>query len=137
MVLVDTTVWVDFFTGKPTPQVTILELLISEGQDICVCGLVLTEVLQGVREERQYRKIKSYFENLPFLPMTQAMHLHSAEIYRSLRKRGITVRKPIVPGCVVLFFPFLGPLSRLLTKSNCSTMTETSTTLRSIAASKL
>jgi predicted nucleic acid-binding protein len=95
MVLVDTTVWVDFFTGKPTPQVTILELLISEGQDICVCGLVLTEVLQGVREERQYRKIKSYFENLPFLPMTQAMHLHSAEIYRSLRKRGITVRKPI------------------------------------------
>ena len=95
MVLVDTTVWIDFFTGKATPQVNILELLISEGQDICVCGLVLTEVLQGVREEKQYKKIKTHFENLLFLPMTQAMHVHSAEIYRSLRKKGITIRKPI------------------------------------------
>ena len=95
MILVDTTVWIDFFTGKPTPHVDILELLISEGQDICVCGLVLTEVLQGVREEKQYKKIKTYFENLLFLPMTQAMHLHSADIYRSLRKKGITIRKPI------------------------------------------
>ena len=95
MVLVDTTVWIDFFTGKATSQVDILELLISEGQDICVCGLVLTEVLQGVREEKQYKKIRKYFENLLFLPMTQAMHLHSAEIYRSLRKKGITIRKPI------------------------------------------
>jgi len=95
MVLVDTTVWIDFFTGKPTTQVEILELLISEGQDICVCGLILTEVLQGVRKEKQYKKIKTYFGNLLFLPMTQAMHLHSAEIYRSLRKKGITIRKPI------------------------------------------
>jgi len=95
MVLVDTTVWIDFFTGKPTPQVNILELLISEGQDICVCGLVLTEVLQGVREGKQYRKIRTHFENLVFLPMTQAMHLHAADIYRSLRKKGITIRKPI------------------------------------------
>ena len=95
MVLVDTTVWIDFFTGKATPQVDILELLISEGQDICVCGLVLTEVLQGVREEREYKKIQTYFANLIFLPMTHVMHLHSAEIYRSLRKKGITIRKPI------------------------------------------
>jgi len=95
MILVDTTVWIDFFTGKPTTQVDILELLISEGQDICVCGLVLTEVLQGVREEKQYKKIRTYFDDLLFLPMTQAMHIHSAEIYRSLRKKGITIRKPI------------------------------------------
>jgi len=95
MILVDTTVWIDFFTGKTTSQVDILELLISEDQDICVCGLVLTEVLQGVREEKQYKKIKTYFENLVFLPMTQSMHLHSADIYRSLRKKGITIRKPI------------------------------------------
>ena len=95
MTLVDTTVWIDFFTGKANPQVDILELLISEGQDICICGMVLTEVLQGVREEKQYKKIHSYFQSLLFLPMTQDMHLHAAVIYRSLRKKGITVRKPI------------------------------------------
>lgn len=95
MILVDTTVWIDFFAGKPTSQVEMLELLISDGQDLCVCGLVLTEVLQGVREENQYRKIRTYFDNLIFLPLTQAMHIHSAEIYRSLRKKGITIRNPI------------------------------------------
>ena len=95
MTLVDTTVWIDFFTGKVNPQVDILELLISEGQDICICGMVLTEVLQGVREEKQYKKIDSYFQSLLFLPMTKEMHLHAADIYRSLRKKGITIRKPI------------------------------------------
>jgi predicted nucleic acid-binding protein len=95
MILVDTTVWIDFFAGKATPQVEILELLISEGQDLCVCGLVLTEVLQGVREERQFQKLRTYFDNLIFLPMTHATHIHSAEIYRCLRKKGITIRKPI------------------------------------------
>jgi len=95
MILVDTTVWIDFFRGKTTSQVDILELLISEGQDICICGLVLTEVLQGIREEKQYKKIKTYFDDLVFLPMTQSMHLLSADIYRALRKKGITVRKSI------------------------------------------
>ena len=51
--------------------------------------------MQGVREEKEYKKIKTSFGNLLFLPMTQAMHVHSAEIYRSLRKKGITIRKPI------------------------------------------
>jgi hypothetical protein len=95
MTLVDTTVWIDFLTGKSSPQVDVLELLISGGQDICICGVVLTEVLQGVREEKQYRAIQRYFQSLLFLPMTQDMHLHAAEIYRYLRRKGITVRKPI------------------------------------------
>jgi predicted nucleic acid-binding protein len=95
MTLVDTTVWIDFFTGKANPQVAVLDLLISEGQDICICGMVLTEVLQGVREDKQYKQIYSCFQNLIYLNMTQAMHLHAANIYRSLRKQGITIRKPI------------------------------------------
>lgn len=95
MTLVDTTVWIDFFTGKANPQVAVLDLLISEGQDICICGMVLTEVLQGVREDKQYKQIHTYFQNLIYLNMTQTMHLHAANIYRSLRKQGITIRKPI------------------------------------------
>ena len=95
MILVDTTVWIDFFIGKETQQVDILDFLISEDQDIYICGLVLTEVLQGVREAKQYKEIKTYFDNLIFLPMTQAMYIHSADIYRYLRRKGITIRKPI------------------------------------------
>ena len=95
MTLVDTTVWIDFFTGKANPQVAVLDLLISESQDICICGMVLTEVLQGVRKDKQYKEIYTYFQNLLFLHMTQDMHLHAAELYRSLRKKGMTIRKPI------------------------------------------
>lgn len=51
MVLVDTTVWIDLFAGRTTPQVAALSRLIEEGEDLCICGVVLTEVLQGIRHE--------------------------------------------------------------------------------------
>lgn len=95
MLLVDTTVWIDFFAGKTTPQVSVLELMISESEDICVCGIVLTEVLQGIRDDGRYRKTKAHFDNFVFLTMTRAAFVRSAEMYRSLRKKGITVRKPL------------------------------------------
>ncbi len=95
MVLVDTTVWIDFFSGKTTSQVSVLELLISEGEDICTCGIVLAEVLQGIRDDRIYRKTKSHFEDLIYLPMVPIAFVKSAEMYRSLRKKGITIRKPL------------------------------------------
>jgi predicted nucleic acid-binding protein len=95
MILVDTTVWIDFFRSKSTGQINTLEFLISDGQEICTCGLVLTEVLQGIRHDKQYQLTKTNFESLIFLSMNKAMYLRAAEIYRFLRKRGITVRKPI------------------------------------------
>ncbi|MBL7076300.1 MAG: PIN domain nuclease [Kiritimatiellae bacterium] len=95
MVLIDTTVWIDFFAGTPTPQVSVLELLISEGEDVCTCGIVLAEVLQGIRNDRTYRKTRSYFENLVYLPMNQGVFVKSADMYRALRRKGITIRKPL------------------------------------------
>ena len=95
MVLVDTTVWIDFFRGDATPQVAALERLIAEKQDLCVCGIVLTEVLQGIRDDRRYKQIKGRFDDLIFLPMSRMTFVKSAEMYRSLRKKGITVRKPV------------------------------------------
>lgn len=93
MVLVDTTIWIDFFADKHTPQVSVLELLLAEGEDVCTCGIVLAEVLQGVRDDRIYKKIKSYFNNLIYLPMNQNTFVKSADMYRNLRKKGITIRK--------------------------------------------
>ena len=95
MILVDTTVWVDFFAGKTLAHVQKLEeLLLTEG-DVCICGVILTETLQGIRSDSDYRIAKAYFESLAFLPMTHATFIHSSELYRSLRKRGITIRKSI------------------------------------------
>lgn len=93
MVLVDTTVWIDFFSGKAEKHVRILENLITKREDICISGIILTEILQGIRNDRDYSKTKLLLGNLIFLPMQYSSYILSAEMYRKLRRRGITIRK--------------------------------------------
>ena len=50
--LVDTTVWIDFFAGRELPHVAVVERLIKKRKNICICGIILTEVLQGIRDKR-------------------------------------------------------------------------------------
>ncbi|MBW2645385.1 MAG: PIN domain nuclease [Deltaproteobacteria bacterium] len=95
MVLVDTTVWIDFFSARSAPHVLSLENLIEQRDDICICGVILTEVLQGIQNDNEFKKTRNMFNNLILLPMPSQTFLRSAEIYRSLRKKGFTIRKPI------------------------------------------
>ena|SRR3990172_2363660 len=95
MVLVDTTVWIDFFSGLPTPQVSELESLISKREDICLCGVILTEVLQGIRDDKEYAKTGAIFSDLLYFQMTRETFLLAAHIYRSVRAKGITIRNSI------------------------------------------
>ena len=95
MVLIDTTVWIDFFAESSLPHVEVLENLISDREDICICGIILTEVLQGIRKNSEYKKTKELFGDLLFLPMHYSTFLRSADMYRSLRRKGITIRKPL------------------------------------------
>ncbi len=95
MVLVDTTVWIDFFAARSSDHVVALEKLIENREDICVCGIVLTEVLQGIRRDSEFKKTRDLFNNLLFLPMPYSVFLKAAEIYRGLRRKGITIRKSV------------------------------------------
>ena len=95
MVLIDTTVWVDFFAGRQLPHVAALERLIKGREDICICSIILTEVLQGIREKNEFRKTKDLFNAMIFLPMPYSVFLGAAEIYRTLRRKGITIRNSI------------------------------------------
>jgi len=95
MVLVDTTVWIDFFADRNEPHVAMLQELIENEEDVSLCGVILAEVLQGIRSDADFAKTKEYFDDLIFLPMRQATFLRAAEVYRSLRKKGITIRKPV------------------------------------------
>jgi predicted nucleic acid-binding protein len=95
MVLIDTSVWIDFFVGRSLPHVLALESLIQEREDICICGVVLTEVLQGIRENAEFRKTRDLLSTLIFLPTRYATFLKSSEMFRSLRRKGITIRKPV------------------------------------------
>lgn len=95
MVLVDTSVWIDFFPARSGRHVEALEQLIVNREDVCLCGVILTEILQGIRNDAEFKRTRELLENLIVLPMRHSVFLRSADIYRSLRKQGITIRKPI------------------------------------------
>ena len=95
MVLVDTSVWVDFFNGKDTAQTTRLESLLS-GTIIVVGDLILAELLQGFARDRDYAIARSLLEELELVQLCNVeLAIKAAQNYRTLRKQGITVRKTI------------------------------------------
>jgi predicted nucleic acid-binding protein len=94
-VLVDSTVCIDFFAGRETIKVARLEECFQNGDEICYCGFVLAEVLQGIRDEKQLATVKRQFENLIYLEDDRSTFELGATIYRELRRAGITIRNSI------------------------------------------
>jgi len=94
-VLVDSTVWIDFLKNKKTPHTEKLIEIIKRREDLCICGFVLTEVLQGIRDEKQYVATKLQLSNLIYLSDDQSTFELGATIYRNLRKQGVTIRNSI------------------------------------------
>jgi predicted nucleic acid-binding protein len=95
MTLVDTSVWIDFFAARNTSQVAVLESLIDQSEDVCLCGVILTEVLQGIRDERQHTMTESLLAGLIYLSMDRSTFLLAANIYRTIRSHGITIRNSV------------------------------------------
>ena len=95
MTLVDTTVWIDLFAGRNTPHVSLFESLIIDREDICLCGAILTEVLQGIKDEKEFSKTRAILSNLKYLPMEFNTFILAADIYRSTRSKGITIRNSV------------------------------------------
>jgi predicted nucleic acid-binding protein len=93
MILVDSSVWIDYFTGVASKQTDILDKTL--GQDpIAVGDLILTEVLQGFKRDQDYETARTLFDDLTVFEMLgKKMAIKSAENFRALRKKGITVRK--------------------------------------------
>ena len=95
-ILVDTSAWVDFLNGHPSPEGRALAALIAGEHDLCTCGIVVAEVFQGLRREKERQEIDTLFRHLTFIePASVDVYFRAAEIYRSLRKRGRTVRSTV------------------------------------------
>ena len=95
MILVDSSVWIDYFNGRATWQTNMLDNLLSN-VPIIMADLILTEILQGFRSDKDYEKTKSYLSILPFHEIVgYQVAVNSAQNYRTLRKKGISVRKTI------------------------------------------
>ncbi len=95
MVLVDTSVWVDFFNGVDSAQADELNELLGSGR-ILMGDLILTEILQGFDRDTDYRRARNLLIDLPQADLGgREVALAAADNYRRMRKRGITVRKTI------------------------------------------
>jgi predicted nucleic acid-binding protein len=98
--MVDTSVWVDFFNGHPSRQADALAHLIREEADLVTCGLIVSEVLQGLRQAKSRTTIERHFREMDWLsPEEPDTYIEAAELFRSLRARGITIRSTI--DCVI------------------------------------
>ena len=94
MILVDTTVWIDFFKGSHSRYGRELHRLIDEEEDIGLTAIHLTEILQGIKDDLSHKRVKHYLLDFPiYHPRGLPTYLHASDIYRSCRRKGKTVRK--------------------------------------------
>jgi len=95
VILVDSSVWIDYFRQADTPQVALLDSLLGRSP-LAVGDLIAAEVLQGIRSDREYRLVKKMLAAFtPIDLVGYELALKAAENYRSLRAKGITIRKTI------------------------------------------
>ena len=95
MLVVDTSVWLDLFADRDTPQVAHLSR-VSEEEEVAVGDLVLCEVLQGARTEAQRRRLGESLLRCELVEMVGVRNaMAAADNYRALRTMGITVRGTI------------------------------------------
>jgi predicted nucleic acid-binding protein len=95
VILVDSSVWIDYFRSADTPQVALLDSFFGRSR-LAVGDLIAAEVLQGVRDEREFRLVKKTLDAFDHIDLVgYGLAVKASENYRLLRERGITVRKTI------------------------------------------
>ena len=95
MIVVDSSVWIDFLNGRNAPHVRRLRVLLGT-DELIVGDLMLCEVLQGLDSERTALEVEALLRRFEIVPMAgDAIAVAAARNFRSLRRRGITVRKTI------------------------------------------
>lgn len=96
MILVDTSVWIDFFRGHNSKECLALQNLLVNEADISIAEIIFTEILQGIREDKDFRRVRDFLCEIPVeKPKGLQTYLAAAEIYRNCRKKGKTVRKTV------------------------------------------
>ncbi len=100
MIVVDTSVWIDFFRGKGSAQHNAMIRLIEEEEDLALTEIIFMEILQGIKQDKDFRKIKGFLSDFPiYEPKGLETYMNAAQIFRSCRKKGKTVRKTI--DCII------------------------------------
>ena len=111
IVLVDTSVWINFFKGHETPSSLYLKNNLSNIV-IATCPVIIQEVLQGIVSDKDFRYFNSYFDTLTkLIENSYELAYEAAKLYRELRKKGTTVRKP--NDCLIAVYAIRNNISLL------------------------
>lgn len=96
MVLIDTSALIEFLNQTESPASLAAERLISANADVALAAISITEILQGIRLDREYRQVKESLLSFPFLSLKGTeSYVAAAELYRACRKKGLTIRGTI------------------------------------------
>lgn len=93
MILVDTSVWIDYFNGQVSTKTNTLDSALADGT-VAIGDIIFLEILQGFKHDKDYNKAKNTLSTLGQYEMLgRNMVTKCADNYRTLRKKGITIRK--------------------------------------------
>jgi predicted nucleic acid-binding protein len=97
MVLVDTSIWIDFFGKRPGSGARRLDRVVESGQPFAITSVILQEVLQGARSQEQFLQLEKYLVTQRFLhPLDPVQSfVRAAELYARCRRSGVTPRSTI------------------------------------------
>jgi predicted nucleic acid-binding protein len=95
LILVDSSVWIDYFQGRITAQTEKLDGLLGQ-EPLAIGDLILTEVLQGLDDEREFQDARKMLTSLIVVELGgREIAVQAAKNFRALRRLGVTVRKTI------------------------------------------
>ena len=96
MILVDTSVWIDFFNHPVSIYAAKLKSLIEQDEDICILDIILTEILQGIKDDGIFKELNEYLIQFPVIRASSLeTYVSAANIYRLCRKKGKTISKTV------------------------------------------
>ena len=96
MILIDTSAFIEFLNRTGSREDILIEQLIRNNDDIALADITLTEILQGIKTDREYRDVKASLLTFPILSLkSPESNIAAAELYRKCRKKGLTIRSTV------------------------------------------
>jgi predicted nucleic acid-binding protein len=96
LILIDASALIEFINRSGSREDSLIEQLIHNDEDIALSDITLTEILQGIKNDREFRDVKSSLLTFPILSLNGAeSYIAAAELYRKCRKKGLTIRSTV------------------------------------------
>lgn len=90
MILADTSAWIEYFSGRQSDIKERIEALIKDNNQICICGIVIQEILQGIKDDKTYKYLRDRLLAFPYIDTDLDTYLIASFIYRKLRRKGFS-----------------------------------------------